>query len=111
MVCRSLFFGQRTNKILLNQMCRFQACLPNRPPSWRSERSQRWKRGVEERSTLTARASHIIEAGGTLGFDNLFIKELQPTYAFGLRCRNVKPMKLLNNRHFFDKQIVPIESK
>jgi hypothetical protein len=42
--------------------------FPKRTPVLAKRAQSRWRRGVEERSTLTARASHIIEARGTLGF-------------------------------------------
>ena len=41
--------------------------IPKRNPLAKRVQS-RWRRGVEERSTLTARASHIIKARGTLRF-------------------------------------------
>ena len=41
--------------------------FPKRNPLAKRAQS-RWRRGVEERSTLTARASHIIKARGTLRF-------------------------------------------
>jgi hypothetical protein len=42
--------------------------FPKRNPVLAKRAQSRWRRGVEERSTLTAGASHIIEARGTLGF-------------------------------------------
>jgi len=42
--------------------------IPKRNLFLAKRAQSRWRRGVEERSTLTARASHIIEARGTLRF-------------------------------------------
>ena len=41
--------------------------FPKRNPLAKRVQS-RWRRGVEERSTLTAGASHILKARGTLRF-------------------------------------------
>src|SRR5882672_4010149 len=52
----------------LNQDMHTQACRPKRRASRRSEHGQGGDAGFEGRSTLTARASHTIEARGTLRF-------------------------------------------
>jgi len=74
-ICRSSANACASGSILLNSRADSKRAFLSAISLGEAKRSQWWKRGVEERSTLTARASHIIEARGTLvslirpGFD------------------------------------------